>query len=233
MSLVQPPENSHPRRGVFVTATDTGVGKTWVGTRLTAALLATGIPVLPRKPVESACASDEAGQLIPADALALWEAAGCRGSLEEVCAWRLVPVASPERAAQMSGIDLTIAKLAEACLRGSGRDDFLLVEGAGGFYSPLARDGLNADLAERLALPVLLVAPDRLGTLSPILLAIEAMQHRGLTIAGVMLNALPDMSHPDLDNAGDLRRWTGGQVPVYTDIVPLAQALAGPERSPH
>ena len=74
---------------------------------------------------------------------------------------------------------LEIGDLHAACLDGVGNDDFLLVEGSGGFYSPIARGALNADLAAGLGMPVLLVVPHRLGAVNQTLLAIEAMKMRG------------------------------------------------------
>lgn len=93
--------------------------------------------------------------------------------------------------------------MVDACRAGVAAGDFVLVEGAGGFLSPLATDGLNADLALALALPVLLVAEDRLGAIHQVLATSEAIARRGLRLAGVVLNAAaaPD---PGLDNAADL-----------------------------
>lgn len=87
------------------------------------------------------------------------------------------------------------------------------MEGAGGFYSPLARGVLNADLAGGLGLPVLVVAADRLGTLNHTLLTVEAVQMRGLALAGLILNQpAAHQPAPAMDNAADLERWL--QVPV-------------------
>jgi dethiobiotin synthetase len=92
--------------------------------------------------------------------------------------------------------------------------DFLLVEGAGGFYSPLAAGVLNADLAVALSLPVLLVTADRLGTIGHTLLAVEAIKRRGLTLAGVVLNQVAPAVDPQMDNAAELSRWLGEPVLV-------------------
>jgi len=81
---------------------------------------------------------------------------------------------------------------------------FLYVEGAGGFYSPLATDGLNADLAQALELPVLVVAEDRVGCINHVLLTCEALERRGLELAGVILN-LRQPTPAGMDNASDLQ----------------------------
>ena len=198
-------------RGVFITGTDTGVGKTRVGAALAHLLTGRGLCVRPRKPVESGCLTGPDG-LLPQDAVVLREAAGGAEPLERICRYRLQPPLSPERAAELEGMTLELGQLHAACLAGIGQDDFLLVEGAGGFYSPLARGALNADLAAGLGLPVLVVAADRLGTLNHTLLTIEAVRMRGLALAGVVLNRPAAQTDPRMDNAADLERWL--QVPV-------------------
>jgi len=198
-------------RGVFITGTDTGVGKTRVGAALAHLLTGRGLCVRPRKPVESGCPAGPDG-LLPQDAAVLREAAGCVEPLERVCRYRLQAPISPERAAELEGTVLDLGQLHAACLAGVDNDDFLLVEGAGGFYSPLARGALNADLAGGLGLPVLVVAADRLGTINHTLLTIEAVRMRGLGLAGVVLNRPDVQTDLLMDNVQDLERWL--RVPV-------------------
>ena len=191
------------RSGIFVTGTDTGVGKTYVGVRLVRSLVSRGIRVCPRKPVESGCERID-DQLVPADASALARAAGPHVSLESVCPYRLLHPLSPDRAARIEGVEVKLSDLVSACR--ATADEFLLVEGAGGFYSPLSFDGLNADLAERLGLEVLLVAADRLGCINHVLLSVEAVQSHGLRLLGIVLNSLQHQSNTLMDNATDLRQ---------------------------
>lgn len=214
-------------RGVFITGTDTGVGKTRVGAALAHLLTGCGLRVRPRKPVESGC-PEEAGGLMPQDAWTLREAAGGVDALDSVCPYRLRAPLSPERAARLlEGVPLSLGMLYEACWAEVGDEDFLLVEGAGGFYSPIAEAALNADLAGGLGLPVLVVAADRLGTLNHTLLTVEALRMRGLTLAGPVLNQ-PHPTAPDaegMDNAADLERWLHCPVlrlPHSTDADPPA-----------
>jgi len=190
-------------QGVFITGTGTEVGKTYVGVAIAKALNQRNIKVIPRKPIESGCLIQD-DELIPQDAAALKEAAGYDGSLFEVCPHRFEPPISPVRAAHLANKILTTEQLVSTCLQGS-EQGFLLVEGAGGFYSPLAENGLNADLAVALQLPVLLVAEDKLGALSHVLLNVEAILMRGLPLAGVVLNAVNQPQNEHMDNAADLR----------------------------
>lgn len=190
-------------QGVFITGTGTEVGKTFVAAEIARQLNQRNVKVIPRKPIESGCIRS-GDELIPQDAVALKNAASYSGSLSDVCPYRFEPPISPVRAAHLANKVLTTEQLFSICLQGS-EEGFLLVEGAGGFYSPLAENGLNADLAVALQLPVLLVADDKLGSLSQVLLNAEAIQMRGLHLAGVVMNNLNNNSNEYMDNTADLR----------------------------
>ena len=190
-------------QGVFITSTDTGVGKTQIGVLLAKALTRRNIRVIPRKPIESGC-KIIGSALIPADALALKQAARYDGELKKVCRYRFAPAVSPVRAAHLSNVQLTNEQLVKAC-RHDDEKGFILVEGAGGLYSPLSEDGLNADLAMALKLPVLLVAEDKLGVLNHVLLNVEALDMYGLDLVGIVLNNPNNTRDRHMDNAADLR----------------------------
>jgi len=187
--------------GVFMTGTDTGVGKTWVGTRLLQYLRGLGVHITPRKPVESGWLAE---QLTETDTWKLALNASGFQTLKQICPNPLLAPLSPPRAAQLEGKTLSIQQLAAQCRMKNSPQTFLYVEGAGGFYSPLAADGLNADLAQVLGLPVLLVSEDRVGCINHILLTVEAIQARHLSLAGVLLN--PMQTAPvGMDNQQDLQ----------------------------
>ena len=199
--------------GLFVTGTDTGVGKTQITAALARLLNERNLIVRPRKPVESGCRLGDA-DLIPSDAVTLQAAAKSDELLISICPYRFELALSPELAAALVGVSLTLDEVCAACRQGVTETDFLLVEGAGGFYSPLASGVLNADLAVALSLPVLLVAADCLGTIGHTLLAVEAIKRRGLTLAGVVLNQVTPAVDPQMDNAAELSRWLGEPVLV-------------------
>lgn len=198
-------------QGYFITGTDTGVGKTLVGTALTRMLAAAGLDVQPRKPVETGCRLEN-GELIPADGLAYFHAAARAVTLSIITPYRFGPAVSAQRAAQLAGTPLNLQLIATAARWGTRTDSFLIVEGAGGFYSPVCEDGTCADLARELGLPVLLVAADRLGCLNHILLTLDAMAKYKLTAAAIVLNQIETVS-TELDNAADLMRLTA--CPVF------------------
>lgn len=199
-------------QGVFITGTNTDVGKTYIAATLARQLTTQGVRVIPRKPIESGCLK-QGDELIPRDATLLKQAAHYDGPLSEVCPYRFEPPISPVRAAYLANKVLTTEQLVKICLQGSN-DGFVMIEGAGGFYSPLAEDGLNADLAMALQLPVLLVASDTLGCINQVLLNAEAIKIRGLRLAGVVLNSIEQPHDENMDNAADLRSILEG--PVYT-----------------
>jgi dethiobiotin synthetase len=190
-------------KGLFITGTDTGVGKTYIGSALVRTLSARGHRLRVRKPVESGCAPSASGPE-PADAIALHEAAGRVEPLDSVCPIRLQAALSPPRAARLEGRPLSLSELTASCQRGLGPQDLLIVEGAGGFYSPIAEDGLNADLAQRLGLPLVLVIGDRLGCINHTLLTLEAARRRGLSIAALVLSRPGSPDEASMDNLQDL-----------------------------
>jgi dethiobiotin synthetase len=205
--------------GIFITGTSTEVGKTYIGTLLAKALTEKNISVIPRKPIESGCEIIN-GELLPSDAQTLKAACGYQGRLNDVCRYRFAPPVSPARAARLAGQTVTTAQLAAAWVDES-ENGFMLVEGAGGFYSPLTDDGLNADLAVALQLPVLLVANNELGVINQVLLNAEAINRRGLQLAAVVLNDIaPGHGRAaEMNNAADLQAMLDCGIYVYNAAI--------------
>ena len=171
-------------KGIFVTGTNTDVGKTWFGCQLIEHLQQQGIDVAPRKPVESGWSED----ISQTDAGKLATAADKLSQLDIICPNRFKAPVSPARAARLEAHEVSLMTLKQQCLTTLLPKQLLYVEGAGGFYSPLCEDGLNADLCEALELAVILVAEDKLGCISQVLLTVEAIKQRGLTLICVVLN---------------------------------------------
>ena len=186
-------------RGLFITGVDTGVGKTWLGVRLARALHAKGLNVQPRKPVETGCEVTNTPDGC-ADAVQYWRAIGQSIEWQIICPYRFHLPAAPPQAAVAENRSLTLAQLIQACQ--TTEHAFAIIEGAGGFYSPIADDGLNADLAAALRLDILLVAADRLGAINHTLLTAEAIANRGLNLRAVILNQTkpPDPDQAELGN---------------------------------
>lgn len=193
-------------RGIFITGTDTGVGKTALACALIRALEAGGVRVAPRKPVESGCPT-RAGAPAPLDAARLARACAHAPPMEIVCRHRFGDAVSPARAARLSGAELRIGDLVAACACDGG--DVTIVEGAGGLLSPIASDGANADLAVALGFPVVVVVADKLGCINHALLTLEALAARRLAVAALALNRDTAAVRDDaLDNASELAALT-------------------------
>ena len=198
-------------KGLFVTATDTDVGKTWIGAQLVAQLIEQGISVKARKPIESGWPSDQF--VNETDAWKLADAMGEIADLALVCPNRFKATISPERAAMLEGETINLEKLQKDCLKEISDSDFLYVEGAGGFYSPICDGALNADLATSLRLPVVLVVENRLGCINQALLNVEAIKNRGLKLAAIVLNSPSHAElNEDMDNFSDIQKRVECQV---------------------
>jgi len=182
-------------RGVFVTGTDTGVGKTLAACALIHALRARGVKAVPMKPI-AAGASEHGGRLANGDTVALLQAAGLGAAwMEAVTPILLREPMAPHIAAEREGRTLALDFLGPALARLATAGDFLVVEGVGGFRVPLAERLDTVDLARAVGLPVVLVVGLRLGCLNHALLTAQAIESAGLRLAGWIANAIdPDMA---------------------------------------
>lgn len=175
------------KKGIFITGTDTGVGKTYVAAGIASALRKNDINVGVMKPVETGC-SIRSRKTIPKDALRLMKAAQVRDSLNLVNPYRFRRPLAPLTAAELENRTVDIQKIVNAYQTLSQRHDSMIVEGAGGIMVPLSRKLTFLDLAQSLGLPVLVVARPNLGTINHTLLTIAALQERKIEIAGIVIN---------------------------------------------
>jgi len=204
-------------RGLFVTGTDTGVGKTLVACALAAALRARGIDVGAMKPVETGVGPEG-----PSDAQALSAAARASDPLDAVCPQRFALPAAPSVAAAEAGCRVDLGAIRRAFDALTRRHEWLVVEGAGGLLVPLHDDFTMGELARELELPLLVVARAALGTINHTRLTLEAAAARGLRVAGVVIShgAVP-IAPADAANLGALRGALGrllrGEIPTLAD----------------
>ncbi|MGC9974695.1 MAG: dethiobiotin synthase [Gaiellaceae bacterium] len=182
--------------GYFVTATDTGVGKTVVTAALASLLRARGRDVAVFKPVQSGALADDP--------------AGDAAILGAECVYSFAAPLAPLVAARAEGVTIGLEPILTRAQQLAAKHELLLVEGAGGLLVPLA-PGLDiADLAVSLGLPLIVVARAGLGTVNHTLLTIEAARARGLEIAAVVLNGESDES--TADNAALIEADSGARV---------------------
>ncbi len=184
------------RQSLFIAGTDTGVGKTWVATRLLPLHVGAGLRAPGLEPVAAGAVATPAG-LRNEDALALAAAGNVLLSYGTLNPYCLQQATSPHIAARSAGISIDTGVIAQAYGMIALSSDLVVVEGAGGWLAPIGdprRSGSSgptmADVAATLALPVLLVVGMRLGCISHALLTADAIRARGLVLAGWIANPI-------------------------------------------
>jgi dethiobiotin synthetase len=180
-------KSSHGSKGIFVTGTDTGVGKTWVTAGIAGALIRRGHSLGVWKPAQSGVQLGHPD----ADSYQLKQWSGADMDEREIATYTLSQPVAPALAAELEGSEIEIPKLLKAHDELSMRFAQLLIEGAGGIAVPLGRDFLIADLAKALGHPIIIVARPNLGTVNHTLLTISYARQMGLEILGVILNGYP------------------------------------------
>jgi dethiobiotin synthetase len=199
-------------RGLFVTGTDTGVGKTVVAGAITAALASQGKSVRALKPVITGL-DDPRNEDWPPDHELLARAAGC--APQQVAVFTYGPPVSPHLAAQLAGRPIAPGELRERILSASTAAEILIVEGVGGLLVPLTDDYDVRRLAADLALPLVIAARPGLGTINHTLLTLAGARDAGLNVAGVVLTPWPEMpTEIESSNRETIERL--GDVPVST-----------------
>jgi dethiobiotin synthetase len=211
--------------GFFVTATDTGVGKTEVACALLRAARAEGIDAVGMKPAQ---AGDAPGA--PSDAERLRDASDRVEPLEAICPYSLAAPLAPAVAARLEGRTIELPRILAAARALATRHAAVVVEGAGGLLVPLTERETFADLAVALALPVIVVARAGLGTVNHAALTVEAARRRGLDVAAIVLNRTTPSDDPSVPyNAAEIARLTGanvvGPLAFNADIAARASAL--------
>jgi dethiobiotin synthetase len=210
--------------GLFVTGTDTGVGKTRVAAAIARVLAGEGRAVGVLKVVATGVETTPGGVIVCEDAARLAAAVGHDGPLSRVTPLMFRAPLAPPVAAREEGRTLRF----DAILEAAGRSieawtregaEVIVAEGVGGWLCPIAEDATVADLAAHLDYPVLIVGRRGLGTLNHCLLTIESIRRRGLRIAGVILNGSGPTIDPlaEATNAAELSRWI--------DTIPLLEEI--------
>ena len=189
---------------LFITGTDTGVGKTRIATALCVAFAAAGKRVAAMKPVASGCEPTPDG-LRNEDAMALHGAMTVRARYDEVNPYAFAPAVAPHIAAREAGIAIDVELLDRCYDRLALQSDVTLVEGAGGWLAPLDDRRNFADLAVRWQLDIVLVVGLRLGCLNHALLTAESIQRHGLRLAGWVGNAIDPAFERREENLTTLR----------------------------
>ena len=178
-------------QNVFITGTDTGVGKTVVAAALLACLRGRGIDAIPMKPVQTGCLSTERGMVAPdlQFSLAMTRTVISDEQLELMAPYRFEPACSPHLAAAQARTQITIDHIKSRYHALAEQHDTIVVEGAGGVLVPLSETQTMVDLMTALELQVVLVARPGLGTINHSLLSLLALERAGIRIAGIVFNS--------------------------------------------
>ena len=214
-------------RGLFVTGTDTGVGKSVVAAAICAALAARGERVAAFKPVVTGLDEPPAGDW-PPDHELLAAAAGGGQAPERVAPYGFGPAVSPHFAAQLAQVTIDSARISAAARDAGAEADVLVCEGVGGLLVPVTEDYSVRDLAADLGLPLVVVARTGLGTINHSLLTVEAARAAGLDVAAVVMTPWPADPEPiELSNRASVERLAGAPVCGLPPTTLAALAAAG------
>lgn len=182
------------KQSYFIIGTDTNVGKTYIASLLIQQFVAAGYQTVGMKPIASGCAFDAKGELINDDVQALNVASNVSAPLNLINPYHFSPAIAPHIAAELAGISMQIELIQQAYAQLTELADVVIVEGAGGFFVPINATQTLADVAVQLQIPIILVIGIKLGCINHALLTIEAIQARGLILAGWVANQIePEM----------------------------------------
>jgi dethiobiotin synthetase len=208
-------------RGIFVTGTDTAVGKTVVACGLARGLRAQGARVAVMKPVASGATRTPEG-LRNADALALIEAAQATAAYAVVNPYCFEPPISPHIAAKEAQIEVDIAMIRRNFEVLAAQADWVVVEGAGGWFAPISDRQTMADVAWALAVPTLMVVGVKLGCLNHAQLTRLAIEARGVSFAGWIASAVDPAMARTAENLASLERLLGEPALAIAPCEPAA-----------
>ncbi len=191
-------------KGIFITGTDTGVGKTVVAGGLACALKKEGIDVGVMKPVQTGCIETSEGLLAP-DADFLISMSGVKDDIDLIAPYRFKEPLAPSVAAEIEGREIDIEKIISSYNKLTQIHNFIIIEGAGGVLVPILKEYLFIDLIKRLSVPIIIVARTGLGTINHTLLTVRYALEHGIRIIGIIFNhtsneedGIAEKTNPDI-----------------------------------
>lgn len=200
---------------LFISGTDTGVGKTLICSGLVRLARQRGMNCIGIKPIETGCPVRN-GMLEPMDGRILWEASDKAVSLDECAPYRFALPAAPFRAAAVEDSSLKVSDIVEHILAVSEDADISIVEGAGGLMTPVEERKMMIDIIKDLQFPTILVARMSLGTINHTVLSVEALQKRDIPIKGIILSCSQQISGPE-------EEYTPADLSRVVDKIPIVK----------
>lgn len=174
-------------KGIFITGTDTGVGKTVVAGGLACALKREGLDVGVMKPVQTGCI-EKADGLIATDVNFLISMSGVKDDIGLIAPYRFKEPLAPSVAAEIEGREIDIEKVVSSYNKLTQKHNFIIIEGAGGILVPIWKDLLFIDLIKSLSVPIIIVARTGLGTINHTLMTVRCARSAGIEIIGIIFN---------------------------------------------
>jgi len=210
-------------RGVFISATDTSVGKTTLAAGLVGFLKKQGVDVSVMKPVAAGAIECDSGKLISQDAEMLVRFSGSFDPWGWINPYCLATPVTPALAAKIEGVTIDLHKITSCFLEISRKHEFVVVEGAGGVMSPIFENLLVADMIKALDLPAIIVSRAGLGTINHTLMTFECLRTRQIPILGFLVNRFPkDPNLSESTNAEIITSVSGiphlGSIPELGDF---------------
>ncbi len=200
-------------KGLFVTGTDTNVGKTVIAAGLAGLFKQKGLKVGVMKPIQTG-AIKRKGKLVSLDIELMIKTSGIIEDIDLLNPYCLEPSVAPLVASQITGIKIDIKKILAAYTKLTSRYEIVIVEGAGGLLVPILSNYLMIDLIKDLNLPILIVAKPSLGTINHTLLTIRQAQSQGIRVLGVVINGIKE-------NKAGIAEWTNPQIIEDLSKVPI------------
>ena len=183
---------------IFISGTNTEVGKTFITVNIIKLLQSKGYLINPYKPVETGC-KKKLSRLVPSDSSLFHKAIEERLSLDQINPYRFIQPISPATAIKLSNKRITISNYLSK-FKSLPRCDFSVIEGAGGLFSPLALDGFNIDLIKKVKAPTILVAKDEIGVINNVMLSLNILRQYKIKVLAVILNRIDKVQPTGMNN---------------------------------
>ena len=191
---------------LFISGTGTDVGKTFITENLIDLLKVKGFTVSPYKPIETGCKKIKA-KLIPSDASKFHKLINKEIDIDLINPYRFQQPISPNRAIRLAKKKIFIKDYIDKS-KLLPKNDYLVVEGAGGLYSPISTDGYNIDLIKKMKIPTVLVAKDEIGVINNILLSLDLLLKHKIPVLAIILNKINNIQPNQMDNYKDIKSLT-------------------------
>ena len=191
---------------LFISGTGTDVGKTFITENLIDLLKVKGFTVSPYKPIETGCKKIKA-KFIPSDASKFHKLINKEIDIDLINPYRFQQPISPNRAIRLAKKKIFIKDYIDKS-KLLPKNDYLIIEGAGGLYSPISTDGYNIDLIKKMKIPTVLVAKDEIGVINNILLSLDLLLKHKISVLAIVLNKMNNIQPNQMDNYKDIKSLT-------------------------